>query len=67
VPNFEGIGDITDDLRDRLDSVLGKSSTDQAETPRPRRDQAPLDPKALQARRRERQQRRDRRRASTKR
>jgi hypothetical protein len=57
MPNFEGLGDLADDLRGKLDTVLGKAEGSDS------RGQRHLSSGELERRRREREQRRNRRRA----
>jgi hypothetical protein len=61
--NGRGIGDLADDLRRKLDSVLSKSDQSRAEDRSDSRPAGDFIPDEFAERRREREQRRDRRRA----
>ena len=60
----DGVGDLTTDLRNKLDSVLGKNDSSQKPT-QSNDTSGTYTPSQLAARRRERQERRDRRRTTS--
>jgi hypothetical protein len=60
-----GVGDLTDDLRAKLDTVLGKDSPSTRETARRAGERSHVDAAELRSRRRDRAERRSRRRRTS--
>jgi hypothetical protein len=64
MPDFGGLGEIADDLRTKLESVVARDQSSSSQRERSRTSQVhPIDPQELDRRLREREQRRSERRA----